>query len=94
LWLTAVAIALTLWAFGIVQHYWYFNDDTRIGYDMLKWQGDTLDNAFGYPKGYRYKNSFVRFEKNAEPRIIGIIIVLAGACVGTILLVSRSPKKA
>jgi hypothetical protein len=94
LWLAAIAVAVTLWAFGLVQHYWYFNDNEHLGYDLLKWQGDTLDNSFGYPKGYGYRYSFVRFERHAEPRIIGIIIVLATACAGTIFLVSRPRRKA
>jgi hypothetical protein len=94
LWVTAIAIAITLWAFGLVAHYWYFNDSTRLGYDVPKWHGDTLDNSFGYPKGYVFKYSYVRFESGAEPRAIGIILVLATACAGTIFLVSRGRKKA
>jgi hypothetical protein len=92
-WLTAAAIALTLWNFGMVQHYWYANDQ-GLGYDLVKWQGDTLDNAFVYPKGYRFRYSTFRFEKNAETRAILIITVLACACAGTILLIVRLPKKA
>lgn len=91
-WLTAVAIALTLWNFGMVQHYWYFNENAGLGYDVVKWQGDTLDNVFGYPKGYRLKYSFFKFEKNAETRTILIITVLACACGGTILLIMRFSK--
>ncbi len=93
LWLTAVAIVFTLLVFGLVQHYWYFNDTAGLGYDVVKWQGDTLDNSFAYPKDYRYKYGYVRFEKNAEPRVIGIIVVVASVCAGTIFLVSRSRKK-
>jgi hypothetical protein len=39
LWLTAVAVVFTLLVFGLVQHYWYFNDTTGLGYDVIKWQG-------------------------------------------------------
>lgn len=94
LWLTAIAVAVTLWAFGLVDHYWYYNDAERLGYDLPKWRGDTLDNSFGYPKGYVFKYSYVRFERSAEPRTIAIIIVLAAAFAGTIFLASRGRKKA
>ena len=92
-WLTAVAVCITIWGFGMVQHYWYFSDTAGVGYDLVKWQGDTLDNSLGYPKGYRLKYSFVRFEKDAERRTILIILVLASACGGTIFLVTRFPKR-
>jgi len=92
LWLTAAMIALTLWSFGMVQHYWYFSDSAGLGYDLAKWQGDTLDNSFSYPKGYRFKYSFMRFEKDAERRTILIILVLTSACGGTIVVITRFPK--
>jgi hypothetical protein len=93
LWLTAAAISLTLWSFGMIQHYWYFNDNVGMGYDLVKWRGDTLDNSFGYPKGYRYKYSFTRFEKDAEFRTIAIIVVLASAAGGTLFVMKRFPNQ-
>jgi hypothetical protein len=93
LWLTAAAVSLTLWSFGLVQHYWYFSDSVGLGYDLAKWQGDTLDNSFGYPKGYRYRYSFARFEKDVERRTISIILVLASACGATIIILMCFPKR-
>jgi len=45
-----------------------------------------------WPKGYNYRYAFARFEKDAKPRTIAIIVVLAGARAGAILLVTRFPK--
>jgi hypothetical protein len=93
LWLTAAAISLTLYSFGMVQHYWYSNDAAGLGYDLVKWRGYTLDDSFPYPKGYRYKYSFTRFEKDAEARTIAIIIVLASAAGGTLFIMKKFPKQ-
>ena len=46
-WLTAFALALAFYSYGMVQHYWYDNGQGR-GYDVLHWQGDSLDDVYGY----------------------------------------------
>jgi len=51
-WLTAFALALAFYSYGMVQHYWYDNGQGR-GYDVLHWQGDSLDDVYGYEKGSR-----------------------------------------
>ena len=91
LWLATGAIVFTLFGFGMVDHYWYANDQGQ-GYDFATWKGYNLDDVHGYEKGFRFRYSFPRFEKNAEMRIILIIVVLASAWGGTVLLITRFPK--
>jgi len=63
------------------------------GYDLLGWQGDSLDDGYGYQKGYHFRYSTFRFEKNAEIRTIDIIAVFSCACAGTLLLFRHRPMR-
>ncbi len=91
-WSTAFALALALYSYGLVQHYWYDNGQGR-GYDIIRWQGDSLDDVYGYQKGYHFRYSTFRFEKNAEIRTIAIVAVFSCASAGTILLLRYMPKR-
>jgi hypothetical protein len=92
LWLTAAALALTVYTYGLVGHYWYANDQGR-GYDLTRWRGDSLDGIPPYPDGYRFRYSDSRFEKAPEIRTVFIILVLASASAGTIILLKRMRKQ-
>ena len=92
LWLTAAALALTLYAYGLVEHYWYANDQGR-GYDLTRWRGDSLDGIPPYADGYHFRYSNLRFEKAPELRTVLIILVIASASTGTIVLLRRMPRR-
>jgi hypothetical protein len=92
IWLTALALALTLLNYGMVEHYWYANNQ-GLGYDLTRWRGDTLDNVGSVGKGYRFRYSTFRFEKNAEIRTIAIIVVFSCAFAGTILLIRHLQRR-
>ena len=92
LWVTAAALALTLYAYGLVEHYWYANDQGR-GYDLTRWRGDSLDGIPPYADGYHFRYSNLRFERAPEIRTVLIIIVIASASAGTIILLRRMPKR-
>lgn len=88
LWLTAIALAVTLYDYGQVRYYWYASDEGR-GYALTTWKGDSLDNDRSYPKGYTYRYDIYRFERNAEARTIVIILILAGASAASFKLLKR-----
>ncbi len=91
LWLAAIALSLTLYAYGQVEYYWYANDKAQ-GYELRTWKGNSLDDEPGYAKGYTYRHSISRFEKNAEARTISIILILSGAAALSVRLLKRRPK--
>ena len=90
LWIAAIALIFTIYAYGQVRYYWYANEQGS-GYLLKTWNGTSLDNSYVYPKGFTYQYDTYKFEKNPEFRIITIILILAGAGFLT-LQMFRRPK--
>ena len=85
LWAATAGLCVTLYSYGQVRYYAYENSKGE-GYTVSFWQGNSLDGAPGYEKGFKYSHEIFKFERNAERRTLEIILILAVAGMSTLWL--------